>query len=305
MKIRIATAQFPIGPDIKQNKAHILQQMQEAANKGARVIQFPESSLTGYPGIDMESFGSFDWKELKACSEEIMQKSQELSVWVLLGSAHPLTPPHKPHNSIYILNPEGLIEDRYDKLFCASDDQPMSGELSHFSPGDHFTTFSIDGIKCSCLICHDYRYPELYRQLKLQGVQIVFHSFYAGNMDKERKSEMEAQVGNPYHKLNFGRTLPEITMPATMISYAANNYLWISCSNTSAEDSCWPSFVVRPDGVTVRKAGRNRKEVLITNIDLRTKFYDATHFWRSRSIEGTYHSGQQVKDKRSRDRNSL
>jgi hypothetical protein len=48
----------------------------------------------------------------------------------------------------------------------------------HYSPGDQFTIWDIDGVRCGAQICYDYRYPELYRQYSGLGVQLMFHSFH-------------------------------------------------------------------------------------------------------------------------------
>ena len=90
-----------------------------------------------------------------------------------------------------------------------------------------------------------------------------------------------------------------------MISYAANNYQWISCSNTSASESCWASFVVRPDGVIVGKLDKNKPGILVTKIDLEQAFYDSTRAWRNRAIEGIFYSGKPVEDPRAENRKEL
>lgn len=305
MKITIATSQFSVSSDIDLNMRNILTQMKEAKDLGCDVIHFPEGSLSGYAGVDFFSFQDFDWDKLKECTVEIIRRAGEWGIWVVLGSAHPLSGSHKPHNSIYIINDQGQIEDRYDKQFCAGDVFETTGDLAHYSPGDHFSTFTIKGVKCGTLICHEYRYPELYRELKKKKVDFVFHSYHAGNMDTQRKREMEAQVGEEFHPLNPGKTLPEITMPSTMISYAGNNYLWISCSNTSAKESCWASFVVRPDGVIVGRLEKNQDGILITRINTEDGFYDSTRTWRDRAMKGKYFSGEKITDPRSEDRKSL
>jgi predicted amidohydrolase len=155
------------------------------------------------------------------------------------------------------------------------------------------------------LCCHDYRYPELYRELKKKNVQIVFHSFHAANMSPDRQSFMERQVGAAFFKFNSGTTYPEITMPSAMISDAANNYLWISCSNSSAKESCWGSFVVRPDGVINGRLQKNTDEILITEIDTEQVYYDSTKFWRERAMNGQYHSGSIITDPKSENRTEL
>jgi len=305
--IRVATSQFAVSADIESNLKSILSQMREAKEKNCDVIQFPEGSLSGYAGSDFASFDNFNWPLLRQCMSTVLLTAKELNLWVLLGSAHQLTHPNKPHNSIYVINNLGEIVDRYDKRFCAGTDHVNHGDLSHYSSGNHFAIFSISGITCSTLICHDYRYPELYRELKKKNVEIVFHCYHAGNMDEKKRLSMEAEIGAEYHHLNPGKTYPEITMPATMISYAANTYVWISCANTSAKESCWPAFIVRPDGVIIGKLEKNVASILVTEIDTKKEFYDSTKYWRNRSISGIYFSGvdNPVEDPRSSDKKSF
>ncbi|QCK16826.1 carbon-nitrogen hydrolase family protein [Mangrovivirga cuniculi] len=304
MNIKIATSQFPVSADISQNKEHIISQIREASEKGCDIIHFPENALSGYPGTDFENFKTYNWILLKNSTQEIIETTKELGIWVILGSSHPLNSTEKPHNSLYIINDSGEIVDRYDKMFVAGTNK-FDEELAHFTPGDHFTTFEVNEIKCGVLICHDYRYPELYRKLKLMGVEIVFHSFYAGNFSKEKLKEIQTPIDKNLWPLNHGTTYPEITMPATMISYAANNYVYISASNTSAPESCWSSFMVRPDGVITGRLNKHEKNILITEIDTSNEYYDSTKYWRERSINGQFHSGDLISDPKSKDRKSL
>lgn len=294
MNLTIATSQFPISANVVENKTHIVAQIQQAKSKGCDLIHFPECSLSGYAGVDFPSFAGFDWNVLKDCLQEVLTEAKAQGIWVLLGSSHLSEEQSKLFNSVYIINDQGEISDRYDKLFCAGDDRKRIGDLAHYTSGDHFTVFDVKGVKCASLICHDYRYPELYRELKRKGVEMVFHSYHAGNMDSIRQQFMESQVGNKYAGLNHGKTYPEITMPATMIAYAASNHLWISCSNTSARESCWASFVVRPDGVIIDQLERNKAGLLINNISDTTAYYDSTELWRERAMNGIYFSGGEV-----------
>lgn len=304
MKIKIATSQFSVSSNILQNKAKIIAQIKEAKEMGAQLIHFPEGSLSGYAGVDFESFAEFDWKKLYDSTQEIIQEAKNNNIWIILGSAHRLEN-YKPHNCLYIIDSNGFIVDRYDKMFCAGTDEENTEDLLHFSPGDHFSTFELSGIKCGVLICHEYRYPELYREYKKMDVEIMFHSYHAGNMTTTRQASMESEVGKENFVFNNGKTIPEITMPSTMISYAANNYMWISCSNTSAKESCWASMTVRPDGIVVGKLDKNNDGTLITEIDTDKLYYDSTKYWRNRAMNGIYHSGKIVNDKRSRNRKEI
>jgi len=305
MKLKIATSQFPVGESIGDNFENIQNQISDAAKMDCNVIHFPECSLSGYAGVDFPDFKAFDWSTLREYSLKVLEIAKENNIWVILGSSHKLTESNKPHNSLYIINNYGEIVDRYDKLFCAGDNTYKSNDLAHFSSGNHFSVFEIRGIKCSVQICHDYRYPELYRELKKQDVQIIFHSYHAGNMNTDRQNAMETPFNSELKKINFGKTYPEQTMPTTMVSYAGNNYLWISCSNTSKKESCWASFVVRPDGIIKDSLEKNKAGILISELDFEKEYYDSTKFWRERAINGVFFSGEKIKDSKSEKRTEL
>ncbi len=305
MKLVVATCQFPVSADLDRNCHHILQQLNQARDHGADIAHFCETTLSGYAGVDFPSYQGFDWPRLKEHTRTIMDQSRRRGIRILLGSSHPLSTGHKPHNSVYVINERGHIATRHDKMFCASDQKGKGGELEHYTPGDHFTVFNVKGVRCGILICHEYRYPELYRELKKRGVQAVFHSFHAGHMSPTQLRQMRSQVGKENHPLNHGTTLPEITMPAAMQHAAACNYLWISCCNTSARESLWPAFFVRPDGVVTHRLRKNTRGILIARIDTDKPFYDSTAAWRRRAMNGVYHSGKTVRDPRSQNLRKL
>jgi len=305
VKLKVATSQFSVGDDIETNARHVLRQMHEAKASGAHVVHFCEGALSGYAGPDFDSFRGFDWKLLESCTRRAMDLAAKLKLWVILGSSHQLSGRRKPHNSVYVISDGGRIVDRYDKRFCAGDRSGTSEDLAHYTPGDHACRFTIRGVRCGVLICYDYRYPELHRQYKREGVQLLFHSFHAANVPPARLEAMQAQVGSQYHRLSGGTTYPEITMPATMQAAAASSHVWISCSNSSARYSCWPAFFVRADGVITGRLRRHAPGLLISSVDTRQKLYDSTRAWRSRAMRGVLHSGRTVRDPRSMNRTQL
>jgi len=305
VKLHGAPCQFPISADVHRNLRYVARQLRIAEERGADVAHFPEGCLSGYAGVDFPTFRGFDWDRLEASMREVLTLARKHRVWVVLGSAHRLTGRRKPHNSLHIIDPRGRLADRYDKRFCAGDRTGRTGELNHFTPGDHPSVFTIRGVRCGALICHECRYPELYRDYQRRGVRVVFHSFHAGNFARSRFSEMQAAVGARRHPLNSGTTLPAITMPATMQAAAASNHVWISCPNTSARESCFSSFFVRPDGVTTGRLRRHTAGVLVSEVDTSAKFYDSSEAWRDRAMRGIFHSGTLVRDPRSKDRTTI
>ncbi len=303
--LRIATSQFPVSHDLGRNTKYVLRQMRDAKSAGADVVHFPEGALSGYAGADFDSFRGFDWSLLRSCSQRVLQRAAELELWVLLGSSHALSARHKPHNCVYVIDPHGRIVDRYDKRFCAGDRSGKSEDLAHYTPGSHACIFTIRGLRCGVLICHDYRYPELYRDYKRRGVDVVFHSYHAGNVPPRRLRAIEARVGKQFQHFNTGTTYPEITMPASMQAAAASSHVWISCSNSSARHSCWPAFFVRADGVITGRLRRHTAGILISTVDPAAPLYDSTRAWRTRAMRGVFHSGRRVRDPRSTNRTRL
>ena len=281
--LTVATCQFPVSADVGANLRYVRRQMSTAARHGARVAHFPEGALSGYAGTDLDSFAGYPWHQLRDATTEVAELARQLRLWVVLGSAHRLTDAHKPHNSLYVISDSGHIVERYDKRFCSSGPDGRSGDLAHYSPGGHFSVWTIDDVCCGALICYDYRFPELYREYKKRGVQLVLHSFHAARAAPEQ-------------------VYPRITMPPAMTTAAACNHVWISCPNSSAAQSCWPAFFVRADGVTTGRLRRNVPGVLLSTVDTGQDLYDSTTAWRERAMAGVLHSGTLVRDPRSDDR---
>jgi predicted amidohydrolase len=303
--LTVATCQFPVDADLASNARHVKRLLRTAAARGADVAHFCECSLSGYAGSDRPDLRGLDFARLEANAREVFALAGELGIWAIVGSTHRLSGRRKPHNSVYVVDPRGALVDRYDKRFCAGDPRARTGDLAHYAPGDHATVFEIRGVRCGVLVCHDYRYPEVYRDYVRRGVRLVFHSFHAGHVRPAVARAMRAGIGARNLRWNAGASIPEITMPATSIAEAANNHLWISAANTSARASCFGSFVVRPDGITTGRLPRHRTGLLLTRIDPREPIYDSTVAWRARAMRGVLHSGTVVRDPRSRSRRRI
>lgn len=187
MKLRVATSQFPVSEDLAANARAVKRHMRIAKKKGAAVIHFCEGALSGYPEHDFKSFRGYDWELLREHSEGVAQLAGELGLWAILGSSHPLSGRHKPHNSVYVIDDGGRLVDRYDKMFCAGDNKGTVADLAHYSPGEHFCVFDIKGVRCGVLICHEYRCPELYREYKQRGVELS-GQYHTGRLVEDQRS---------------------------------------------------------------------------------------------------------------------
>ncbi len=153
---KVATCQFAVSGSIKRNAGQICSYLSRAKKARADIVHFPECALSGYAGVDFKNFEGFDWAQLKEQTQRIMALAGKLKLWVVLGSSHRLTGANRPHNCLYLINPKGKIAGRYDKRFC------LEKEFSHYTPGDKFVTFTVNGVKCGWLICFELRFPEIY-----------------------------------------------------------------------------------------------------------------------------------------------
>ena len=303
--LQVATCQFSVRADVGANFGAIERQLAVASRHGARVAHFPEGALSGYAGTEFE-FAGFDWDELRAATAAVAEHARRLGIWVVLGSSHRLSGANKPHNSLYVIDDGGQVVERYDKRFCSGAADGTLGDLAHYSPGDHFSVWDIGGVRCGTLVGYDYRYPELYREYKKLGVALVFHSFHAAHASAERIAALARAIGLEHQRLNSAatHTYPGITMPAAMTTAAACNHVWISCPNSTAPESCWPSFFVRADGITTGRLRRNVPGVLVCTVDTGLELYDSTEPWRERAFAGALHSGTVINHPRSENRTS-
>lgn len=278
--LKVATCQFAVSASIKHNSRKIVKFLHKAKKAKADIVHLSECALSGYAGADFETLDGMDWPLLKEETEMILALAEKLRLWVILGSTHKLTKANKPHNSLYLINPAGKILDRYDKRFCTADD------LRHYTPGNRFVNFTVNGVKCGLLICFDLRFPELYRHLYKQGVNCIFQSFYNAR-----------QKGPSVHRF---------IMRQTMQCRAATNYFWISMANSSGCFSPYPSCFIQPDGVIANQLRNNRPGMMVNTVDSSKKFYDPMADFRDMAIAGALsNSPKTIKDARSRDTTSL
>jgi predicted amidohydrolase len=278
--LKVATCQFAVSSSIRRNARTIRQSMHEASAAGAEIVHFSECALSGYAGTDFRTWEGYDWELLTAQTKEIMSLAGELGLWVVLGSSHRLTEPNRPHNCLYLIDPQGKIVDRYDKRFCTKRD------LRYFTPGNRFVYFTINAVKCSLLICFDLRFPEMYRELYKQKVSCVFQSFYNA---RQKEASVHTHI-----------------MRQTMQCRAATNHFWVSMANASGYYSPYPSCFIRPDGKIVRQLTMNRPGVMVNSVDLNERLYDPMADFRDTAVTGVLSNGpQRIDDPRSKDTTSL
>ncbi|NLW85478.1 MAG: carbon-nitrogen hydrolase family protein [Planctomycetes bacterium] len=279
-KFKVASVQFAETYNPLHNARRICRFISAAAVQGAQVAHFHECALSGYLAHPKSpSLDHVDFDAVRTALGMVRRSAREAGMWVVVGSAHALTPPHRPHNSLYLISPDGKIADRYDKRFLTPAD------LKVFTPGDHDVIFSIGQVRCALLICYEVRFPEVYRRLASKGVEMVFQSFH------------NAYVSGP--------GIHDKIMRQTMQAHAGMNYFWASAVNSAGRYSSYPSIFVTPDGAIAASLPRNKSGMMLNEVDTSLKFYDASGPFRRSAIAGAMHNGRCLKDPRSDDRRGV
>jgi predicted amidohydrolase len=235
--LRVATCQLPVSAHPAENAKFIRDFMRQAAAAGAHLLHTSEACLSGYPGVDFKSFANYDWAALRQVPSELRELARELKLWLVLGSSHFLDETRKPTNCLYLIDPEGVIVDRYDKCFCTGGDQ------KHYSVGDRLVTRDIRGVKIGLAICYDICWPQLYVAYRELGVAVMIHSFH----------NARSKAANCLDTLNV-RQVP---------TRCADNRMWAVCNNSSQPYSHWGSFIARPDATIPKQLGINEPGMLI------------------------------------------
>ena len=196
-KIRIGIAQLPITGDVHKNGSKVRKFMREAAAAGVRLLQFPEGTLSGYAKNPIRDWAEVDWQSVHEELRAVVSLAGELKIWVVLGSAHPLTLSHLPHNSLYIISDEGKVVNRYDKRICS-----FTETTWFYSPGLHPVVFDIDGFRFGCIICIEINFPALFMEYDRLGVDCLLLSAYPEDEIFFIKARAHAAIHNTWISLS-------------------------------------------------------------------------------------------------------
>ncbi|MCA2213518.1 carbon-nitrogen hydrolase family protein [Jidongwangia harbinensis] len=272
MTLRIATTQPAGTADARANGRTVRGLMREAATAGARLIQFPEGFLSGYAKEQIADWDAVDWAAVRDELRAVADLAAELGMWVVLGSAHPLTPPHRPHNSLYVISDRGEVVTRYDKRFCSHT------EITRwYSPGFEPIVFDVDGYRFGLAICIEVNFPQLFAEYEQLGVDCLLLSAW------------------PVDRIFFGKAQ----------AHAAIQNYWLSLSVPAQSTDLMPSAIFGPDGTelaTVAAPGRPAAVTLDRDLPEFHIALDLARPWRARANQGDIYRDRRVEDPRSSDR---
>ena len=265
--------------------------MREAAEAGARLALFPEGAMCAPSKWAMSSIhgevAASDWTrfEWNVLHEELTATATlagDLRLWTVLGSVHRLTPPNRPHNSLYVISDRGDVAGRYDERLLSKT------KVTHmYAPGATTVTFDVDGVRFGCLLGMEVHYPELFAAYEQQGVDCVLFATTGSNPSEQSPSfATEAQ------------------------GLAAVNGMWVAFAGSATLGTATPSGLLAPDGTwSARCAPSTDAAVVVGTIDDGAAEVEiAVRYarpWRRQARSGLYDEHRVVADPRSEARSTF
>lgn len=263
-----------MGPNQKADSretivARMLALLEEAARKGCTLVVYPELALTTFfPRWYMEDPAEIDrWFESEmpnAATQPLFDKARELQVAISFGYAE-LTEDGHHFNTQILTDRDGNIVAKYRKIHLPGhsewDDERAFQHLEkrYFEPGDlGFPVWRTQDAIVGMLICNDRRWPEAYRVMGLQGVELVILGYNTPSVNSQNSGEGEEK--RLYHS--------ELSMTAA----AYQNSTWVVGVAKAGDEDGHPlmggSIIVDPNGYVVARAKTDGDELLVHECDM-------------------------------------
>lgn len=162
------------GQDVGRNRDDAVRMVREAAEGGAHYIQTPEmtSLVDRTKGAVREKVGDERQDPTLAALREV---AREKGVTVHIGSIA-VRAGEKIANRAYLIDPDGEIAARYDKVHLFDVDLPNGEswrESATYIGGDKAVLAETAWGLLGVTICYDVRFPALYRALAEAGAAIL------------------------------------------------------------------------------------------------------------------------------------
>lgn len=154
----------------------VFQYVEEAAEKGAKIISLGELFQTEY-FCSIKNDDTFALAETipGPTTNKLAEIAKELGV-AIIGSLFE-EDNGKYYNTAVLVGPDGEHVGIYRKTHIPNVHygNVNTNEDYYFLPGDKgFPVFDVFGVKVGILICFDRSFPEAWRELKLAGAEVVF-----------------------------------------------------------------------------------------------------------------------------------
>ncbi len=272
--VTLAAAQMgPIArTDNRASVVHrLIAMMRQAKAMGADVVAYPEATLTAFfPHWFTEDEAEVDaWFERDMPgpdTQALFDEARRLQIGFHLGYCELdfSTGRKRRFNTSILVDASGAIIGKYRKIHLPghSDHRPATPfqnlEKRYFEVGDlGFGVWRAYGGVAGMIICNDRRWPESYRVLGLQGVDMVFCGY---NTPVHHPAAPDHDRLGQFHN--------ELSMQ----SGAYQNSTWVvgiaKAGMEEGVDMIAGSCIIAPNGEIVARAATADDEVIVARCDL-------------------------------------
>ena len=269
--IEIAAAQM--GPIQRDHSRHdvverLIALLRTAHQRGAQLVVFPELALTTFfPRWwvdDLREADHFYETEMPSRhTQPLFSEAARLGVGFCLGYAE-LTPQGHRYNTAILVERDGRIVAKYRKVHIPGHEKhepwrPFQHlERYYFEPGpDGFGVWRAFGGIAGMMICNDRRWPETYRVMGLQGVELILCGY---NTPIHYAPDPSQDILQGFHNA------------LVMQAGAYQNGTWvIGVAKGGVEegvDSLAQSMIIAPSGQIVAQTLSTADEVITASCDL-------------------------------------
>ena len=276
MTRHLITASAQMGPIAKSETrkdtvGRLLEMMREAHGRGAKLVVFTEMALTTFfPRWMIEDEAELDSYYETAmpspATQPLFDEAAKLGIGFYLGYAELVVKAGVKHryNTAILVDQTGKIVGKYRKVHLPGWAEPLPNrafqhlEKRYFEPGDlGFPVWRTMGGIMGMAICNDRRWPETYRVMGLQGVEMVMLGY-----------------NTPFGHLNQ-QPMDSLTLFHNHLSLQAGAYqnaTWVvgtaKCGNEEGSSMGGQSVIVAPSGEIVAQAVTVEDEVITAKCDL-------------------------------------
>jgi predicted amidohydrolase len=245
--------------------------LREAASSGCKLVVFPELALTTFfPRYYMEDAAEvdsyFEPSMPNPAVQPLFDEAQKLNVGFHLGYAELTNEEGKQRrfNTAILVTPTGAIVGKYRKIHLPghADHRPhlpfQHLEKRYFEVGNGgFKVYrAFNGIIGMC-ICNDRRWPETFRVMGLQGVDMVVLGF--------NTPDTNIYHPEPVHRRMFHHML-------SLQAGAYQNATWVVASAKAGKEDGFGliggSAIVAPTGEIAAQSISEADELIMFNCDL-------------------------------------
>jgi len=177
--MKVGAFQFPGSDDVKENLRAIERGIKKSAKENVRFLMTQECALCGYPPVERDKVSSIDFEMVADAIVRIKELAAKYNMYIGLGTIIP--------DKGKFLNSITLVSPHQENLASYSKRALWGWDTENFTQGGSSGIYTIDELKIGIRICYEVRFPEYFRELFKESVQITFVSFcdISGEPDPE------------------------------------------------------------------------------------------------------------------------